>query len=91
MNITPLMIKENRLNSNPAILNLKSKLDLFLNDNIKTQTKSSAKIDSEVDEENIVLLKSYARSILSLQIHEIANKYGKNVNSPIAKYTLPEE
>ena len=130
MNITPLIIKENRLNSNPAILILKSKLDLFINDKIKAQEKSLSSFASLAPEgegahslyslyservkenhspyvegpygaelgsksecwaENNVLLINYANSILSLSIPELANKYGRNVNSPISKYTLPDE
>ena len=41
MNITPLIIKENRLNSNPAIFKLKSKLDLFLNAKVKEQCQTA--------------------------------------------------
>jgi len=80
MNIIPLIIKEDRLTSNPAILRLKSKLDLFIN----------VKMKEEENLKNNVLV-SYANSILSLSLHAISSKYGKNVNSPISKYTLPEE
>ena len=80
MNITPLIITENRLTSNPAILRLKNKLELFIN----------AKAEEKENLKNNVLI-SYANSILSFSIQAISYKYGKNVNLHISKFILPVE
>lgn len=78
MNILPVNLKQNKIHSNPAILNLKSKLDLAL----------TADHFSDSVNKNMLLI-SYANSILSLSLDEIVFKYGNNVKIPIAKYNLP--
>jgi hypothetical protein len=80
MNILPVNLKQNKTHSNPAILNLKSKLNLAL----------TADHFSDSVNKNMLLI-SYANSIFSLSLDEIAFKYGNNVRIPIAKYNLPED
>ena len=76
MNITPLIIKENRLNSNPAILILKSKLDLFINDKIKAQEKSLSSFASLAPEGE------GAHSLYSLYSERVKENHSPYVEGP---------
>lgn len=80
MNILPVNLKQNKIHSNPAILKLKSKLELAL-----TADRFSDSVNKDM------LLISYANYILSLSLDEIAFKYGNNVRIPVAKYNLPAD
>lgn len=70
-------IKESNLQLNPAISNLHLNLDSFLNKN------KSINIS--------VFLHKYGKSVLSLSLNDIASKYGKNIDYPIAKLCLPKD
>ena len=59
--------------SNPAIIRLRNKLELYL---------SECK--------NPILI-SYIKSVLSINLINLASKYGKGLNSPIDKLVLPKD
>ena len=92
LSVIPLNIKKSNLHLNPAISKLKFKLESFFNSTALVNNPKEKGFAEECNNINInPFLHSYAKSILSFSLDDIASKYGKNLDLPIAKYTLPNE